>query len=63
MGVADQYGSLEKGKSATLFISAGDALDMRTNQVEHAFIDGRSIDLDNHHERLHRKYQMKYDQR
>jgi hypothetical protein len=27
-------------KSATLFISTGDALDVRTNNVEAAFIDG-----------------------
>ena len=63
MGVDDSYGSLEKGKSATLFISTGDALDMRGNLVEMAYIDGRTIDLDNHHERMARKYQMKYNQR
>jgi len=63
MGVDNRYGSLEQGKSATLFISAGDALDMRGNLLENAFIDGRAIDLDNHHERMARKYQMKYKQR
>mgnify|MGYP000745062590 CR=1 FL=1 len=32
LGIDAKYGSLEVGKSATLFISKGDALDMRTNQ-------------------------------
>jgi imidazolonepropionase-like amidohydrolase len=54
------YGSLEIGKSATLFISEGDALDMRTNQVTAAFIDGREISLDNKQKELSRKYSEQY---
>jgi len=34
LGIADKVGTLEPGKHATLFVSAGDALDMRTNRVE-----------------------------
>ncbi len=60
MGIADTYGSLENGKSATLFISEGDALDMRTNQVTAAFIDGREINLDNKQKYLNRKFSEKY---
>lgn len=60
LGVDTNYGSLETGKSATLFISEGDALDMRTNQVTAAFIDGREIDLDNKQKYLNRKYSEKY---
>ena len=45
LGIADRYGTLEEGKSATLFVSEGDALDMRTNIVTHAFIDGREVTL------------------
>jgi imidazolonepropionase-like amidohydrolase len=59
-GVDDAYGSLEVGKSATLFVSSGDALDVRTNVVEQAWIDGRSVDLDNKHKRLSRKYRERY---
>ena len=55
-GVDDRYGSLEVGKSATLFLSAGDALDVRSNVVLHAWIDGRSVDLSNRHKRLSTKY-------
>lgn len=38
-------GTLEAGKNATLFISSGDALDMRTSQILGAYIQGRDIDL------------------
>ena len=61
LGIDDRYGSLEAGKSATLFLSTGDALDMRTNHVTHAFIDGRAIDLNNRQLELYRKYQAKYN--
>lgn len=60
MGIDDRTGSLEVGKAATLFISAGDALDMRTCKVEQAFIDGREIDLDNKQKALSRKFRKKY---
>lgn len=60
LGIDATTGSLEAGKDATLFISGGDALDMRTNQVEAAFIQGRSINLDNRQKQLYRKYMGKY---
>ena len=60
LGVDGFCGSLETGKDATLFISEGDALDMRTNYLTKAFIQGRSIDLDNRQRQLYRKYQTKY---
>jgi len=55
-------GSLTLGKDATLFISEGDALDMRTCIVTAAFIQGREIDLDNKQKALYRKYEAKYKQ-
>lgn len=61
MGIDEAYGSLEVGKSATLFISKGDVLDMRTSTVEQAFIDGRDINLNNKHKVLYEKYKGKYD--
>ncbi len=60
LGIDDRYGSIEKGKSATLFISDGDALDMLGNKVTLAFIDGREIDLSNRQLQLYLKYQGKY---
>ena len=61
LGIDQNYGSLEVGKSATLFISEGDALDQLTNQVTDAFIDGRKLDLNNHQKELYRRYKEKYD--
>ena len=60
LGIDKRYGSLEPGKSATLFVSTGDALDMRTCAVTHAFIDGRHLDLDDHQRKLWRQYEQRY---
>ncbi len=60
LGIDKDYGTLEEGKSATLFISEGDALDMRTNQLTHAFIDGRLVSLDTHQTELYHRYDEKY---
>lgn len=62
LGIERTVGSLEEGKDATLFISNGDALDMMGNDVTNAFIQGRSIDLDNHQKKLFRTYTEKYKQ-
>lgn len=62
LGIDDHYGTLESGKSATLFISEGDALDMRTNKLTHAFIDGRLISLDTHQTELWKRYSEKLEQ-
>ncbi|MCK0132281.1 amidohydrolase family protein [Flavobacteriaceae bacterium F08102] len=61
LGIDDAYGTLEVGKSATLFVSKGDALDMRTNQLTHAYIDGRAISLESHQTTLWRRYMNKYN--
>ena len=60
LGIDKKVGSLTVGKEATFFISKGDALDMRTNDVKLAFIQGNSINLDNHQKALDRKYRNKY---
>ncbi len=59
-GIDKTAGSIEVGKDAILFLSKGDALDMRTAVVTHAWIQGRKIDLDNKQEMLYRKFQQKY---
>ncbi|MEC7645904.1 MAG: amidohydrolase family protein [Bacteroidota bacterium] len=56
LGISNFLGSIEKGKNATFFISSGDALDMRTNNVEKAFINGAEINLNNHQKELYNKY-------
>lgn len=60
LGIDQTIGSLEQGKDATLFISTGDALDMRTNHLEKAYIKGESIDLYNEQQALYEKYKKKY---
>jgi imidazolonepropionase-like amidohydrolase len=60
LGIGRQTGSLELGKDATLVISSGDILDMRTSIIEHAFINGAETDLDNAQKQLYRKFSKKY---
>lgn len=60
VSVQDRVGTLEVGKDATLFISEGDALDMRTSQVLGAFIQGRDIDLNGTQQQLYERFRDKY---
>jgi imidazolonepropionase-like amidohydrolase len=60
LGIDDKVGTLEIGKDATLFISEGDALDMRTNILSDAFIQGRKISLESHQTKLWKRYSNKY---
>ncbi|MDB9774913.1 amidohydrolase family protein [Vicingaceae bacterium] len=60
LGIDQQVGSLEPGKRATLFVSEGDALDMRTNQLSAAFVSGKMIDLGSHQRDLYERYMKKY---
>lgn len=60
LDVDDNLGTLEAGKDATLFISEGDALDMRTNILKDAFIQGRKISLESHQTKLWKRYANKY---
>lgn len=61
LGIDDQVGSIEIGKDATIIVSDGDALDMMGNEISHAYIRGRTIELDNRQLQLYRKYKQKYD--
>jgi imidazolonepropionase-like amidohydrolase len=60
LGLDATVGTLEVGKDATFFISTGDALDVKTNNVEAAFIRGKEINLDNVQKQLYSKYKTKY---
>jgi hypothetical protein len=60
LGIDKTTGSLETGKDANLFISSGDALDMKSNNVEKAYVKGTSIDLNNDQKMLYEKYKKKY---
>jgi imidazolonepropionase-like amidohydrolase len=60
LGIDAFAGTLEVGKDATLFISEGDALDMRTNIISEAYIQGRKLSLDSHQTTLWKRYSEKY---
>jgi imidazolonepropionase-like amidohydrolase len=63
LGVDDRIGTLETGKDATFFISLGDALDMRSSQLQEAFIQGRLIDLNGRQQQLYERYLERYSGR
>jgi len=54
-GVADRLGSIEQGKSATLFVSDGDPFETKT-QIMHVFIDGYKIPMTNRHIQLYQEF-------
>jgi imidazolonepropionase-like amidohydrolase len=58
---ADKIGSIAVGKDANIIISSGDILDMRTNNVTDAFIQGRKINLDDKQKQLNERYEEKYN--
>ncbi len=59
-GIDDRTGSLEAGKDANIVISGGDILDMRTSLIEHCFIQGREVSLENKQTQLYHRYMTKY---
>ena len=61
LGIQQQTGTVEVGKDATLVISAGDLLDMRTNNVTSAYIQGRKINLTDKQKVLYQKFKEKYE--
>lgn len=62
LGIDKRYGSIEKGKSATLFVSEGNALDMRSNNMVLGLINGKFVPTTNFQCDLYRKYSKKYKQ-
>ncbi|MEP6805167.1 MAG: amidohydrolase family protein, partial [Flavobacterium sp.] len=63
LGIDATCGTLETGKDATLFVSEGDALDMRTNKLTSAFIQGRTINLETFQTKLNDKFKAKFNQK
>ncbi|MAW94936.1 MULTISPECIES: amidohydrolase family protein [unclassified Leeuwenhoekiella] len=60
LGVEEQLGTLEAGKDATLFVSTGNALEMKGNNLTKAMISGREISLESHQTELWKRYMEKY---
>ncbi len=61
LGIDNVTGSIEAGKDANIVVSTGDILDMRTNNITHAFIQGRSLDLNDKQKQLYERYKFKYE--
>lgn len=61
LGISNQYGTLEVGKSATFIVASGDLLDARTHQIQTLWLDGTVLQLDNWQETLYQKYLKKYE--
>jgi imidazolonepropionase-like amidohydrolase len=60
LGIDNRTGTIEVGKDANIIISTGDILDMKTSNIENAFIQGRQINLDNSQKQLYEIYRKKY---
>lgn len=60
LGIDSKTGSVEVGKDANIVISDGDLLDVATNKVTMAFIQGRNVNLDDKQKYLNRKFAEKY---
>ncbi len=59
LGVADDLGSLDPGKKATLIVSEGDVMDPLTQQVTLEFIAGRPVKLESKQTELYEKYRSR----
>lgn len=60
LGLDATLGTLESGKDATLILTKGDYLDIRTSVVTHAFVKGKRLDLDDKQKALFRLYMKKF---
>jgi len=60
LGLDNLIGTLEEGKLASLIVSEGDVLDMRTSNILLAFIAGKKVELNNKQADLYLKYKNKY---
>lgn len=56
LGIEKDFGTLEAGKDATLFVSEGDALDMKTQAITRAWVQGRPISLESKQTALYEKF-------
>ncbi|WP_086047951.1 amidohydrolase family protein [Hugenholtzia roseola] len=61
LGVADDIGSIEVGKKASLLLVTGDLLDMQHSKIEAAFLEGRRLDLRDRQLLLQQKYEKRLE--
>ncbi|MGB0524700.1 MAG: amidohydrolase family protein [Flammeovirgaceae bacterium] len=63
LGIGNRTGMIKTGLDANIIVSEGDILDMKTNHLTHAFIQGRQLELTNKQVKLYEKYKKKYNQK
>ncbi len=56
----NNLGTVEVGKDASFIVSEGDALDIRTNNIILAYINGKSLQLTNEQQELYNRYKIKF---
>jgi imidazolonepropionase-like amidohydrolase len=56
LGIEKNFGTLEAGKDATFFVSSGDALDMKTQNISGAWIQGRPVSMESKQTALYEKF-------
>jgi imidazolonepropionase-like amidohydrolase len=55
LGIANQFGSIETGKTANIVVADGDILEPRTN-IKYLFINGRMLPLTSRHTELYESF-------
>jgi len=55
LGIANQFGSIETGKTANIVVADGDILEPRTN-IKYLFINGRMLPLTSRHTELYEAF-------
>ncbi len=60
LGIDSRVGTLEPNKDATLIVSEGDLMDMRTSVIFKTYIQGREVSLENLHTDLYEKFRQRY---
>ena len=60
LGIDKNLGSIEEGKISSLIVSDGDVLDIKTNNITHAWIAGKAVNLNNKQTELYQRYKTKY---
>lgn len=61
LGIDGLIGSIEVGKVASLIVSDGDVLDMKSNNIILAYVNGRQIKISNFQNDLYKKYADKFE--
>ncbi len=60
LGIDQFYGTIQVGKKASLFVSQGSALEMKSNKVTLILIDGKFVPTTSFQDNLYEKYKEKY---